>query len=105
MELFLRNSICLRGMDTEIITFLLTLNENINTKCYLSQDLTNLMHKICFKISFISCLYMFRAHVLIIRRLKLHYTAFGIIRPTGGRLVHQTATCRYDNTRGCVMQF
>jgi len=33
-----------------------------------SQYLTNLMHKICFTISFISCLYMFRAHVLIIRR-------------------------------------
>jgi len=30
---------------------------------YLSQYLTNLMHKICFTISFISCLYMFRAHV------------------------------------------
>jgi len=30
----------------------------------LSQYLTNLMHKICFIISFISCLYMFRAHVL-----------------------------------------
>jgi len=28
-----------------------------------------------FTISFISCLYMFRAHVLIIRRSKLHYTA------------------------------
>ena len=28
---------------------------------YLSQYLTNLMHKICFTISFISCLYMFRA--------------------------------------------
>ena len=26
--------------------------------------ITNLMHKICFTISFISCLYMFRAHVL-----------------------------------------
>ena len=31
---------------------------------------------------------MFRAHVLIIRRSKLHYTASGIIRPIGGRLVH-----------------
>jgi len=31
---------------------------------YLSQYLTNLMHKFCFAISFISCLYMFRAHVL-----------------------------------------
>ena len=34
---------------------------------------------VCFTISFISCLYMFRAHVLIIRRSKLHYTASGII--------------------------
>jgi len=30
----------------------------------LSQFLTNLMHKICFTMSFISRLYMFRAHVL-----------------------------------------
>ena len=33
---------------------------------YLSQYLINLMHKICFTISFISRIYMFRAHVLII---------------------------------------
>jgi len=45
----------------------------------LSQYLTNLRHKICFTISFISCLCMFRAHLLIIRRSKLHYTASGII--------------------------
>ena len=32
---------------------------------------------------------MFRAHVLIIRRSKLHYTASGIITPIGGRLVHE----------------
>ena len=57
-----------------------------------SQYLTNLMHKICFTISFISCLYMFRAHVLIIRRSKLHYTASGITKPIGGRLVHETTT-------------
>ena len=37
---------------------------------------------------FISCLYMFRAHVLIIRRSELHYTASGIITPIGGRLVY-----------------
>jgi len=72
---------------------------------FLSQYLTNFMHKICFTISFISCLYMFRARVLIIRRSKLHYTASGIITPIGGRLVHQTATYRLDVTRGCVMQF
>jgi len=35
-----------------------------------------------FTISFISCLYMFRAHVLIIRS-TLHYTASGIITPIG----------------------
>ena len=46
---------------------------------YLSQYLTNLMHKISFYSKFISCLYMFRAYVLIIRRSKLHYTASGII--------------------------
>ena len=36
----------------------------------------------CF-ISFISCLYMFRAHVLIISKPKLYYTASGIITPIG----------------------
>jgi len=41
---------------------------------------------------FISCLYVFRAHVLIIRRSKLHYTASGIITPVGGRLVHELIT-------------
>jgi len=48
---------------------------------FLSQYLTNLIHKICFTISFISCLYMFRAHVVIIRRSKLHYAVSGIITP------------------------
>ena len=67
---------------------------------HLSHYLTKLMHKICFKISFISCLYMFRAHVLIIRRSKLYYTASGIVTP-----VHETATYRYDNTRRCIIQF
>ena len=41
-------------------------------------------------ISFISRLYMFRAHVLIIRRSKLRYTASGIITPIGGRLVQSS---------------
>ena len=48
-----------------------------------SHNLTNLMHKISFIMSLISCLYMFRAHALIIRRSKLHYTASGIITPIG----------------------
>ena len=47
------------------------------------------MHKNLFYNKFISCLYMFRAHVLIIRRSKLHYTASGIIIPIGGHLVHR----------------
>jgi len=42
-------------------------------------DVQNLFYKFCF----ISRLYMFRAHVLIIRMLKLHYTASGIITPIG----------------------
>jgi len=69
------------------VDWLNKLRINILTFCwpcisvYLSQYLTNLMLKICFTISFISCLYMFRAHVLIIRRSKLHYTASGIITP------------------------
>jgi len=51
------------------------------------------MHKICFKISFISCLYMFRAHE----------------SSSGGQncitqpLVSSHLMC--DDTRGCVMQF
>ena len=35
--------------------------------------------KFLFYSKFITCLYMFRAHVLIISRSKLHYTASGII--------------------------
>jgi len=42
---------------------------------------------------FISCFYMFQAHVLIIRRL-------GLSQP-----VHRMVAYRYDDTRGCVMQF
>jgi len=42
-------------------------------------------------------LYMFRAHVLIIRRSKLHYTASGNITPTGVMLPEalQVSTCLY----------
>ena len=54
---------------------------------------------------FISCLYMFRAHVLIVRRSKLYHTASGIITTIGGRLVYRTATYRCDDTRCCIIQF
>jgi len=39
--------------------------------------------QILFYSKFISSLYMFRAHVLIVRRSKLYYTASGIITPIG----------------------
>jgi len=43
---------------------------------------------------------MFRAHVLIIRRSKLHYTASGIIKPIGGRLVHAWDCYKYAEMHG-----
>jgi len=58
------------------------------------------MQKILFYNKFISCLYMFRAHMLIIWRSKLHYTAPGIITPIGGRLVHRL---REDSLESSVM--
>ena len=59
---------------------------------------------------------MFRAHVLIVRRSKLYYTASGIItlcrwlsRAQIERIlsqsVHGTATCRCNDTRDCIIQF
>jgi len=54
------------------------------------------MHKILYYNKFISYLYMFRAHVLIIRRSKLHYTASGIITPIGV-MIHRlvSSTCAH----------
>ena len=52
---------------------LLTLHLSIFISLFNQLDAQNF----CFTISFISCLYMFRAHVLIIRRSQLHYTASG----------------------------
>jgi len=66
--------------------------------------------QILFYDKFISCLNMFRAHVLIIRRSKLHYTASGA-QVERGLLCSPLSTCardatyRCDDTRGCVMQF
>ena len=82
---------------------LLTVHHSIFISVFNQLDAQNLFHNI-------SCLYVFRAHVLIIRRSKLHYTVSGIITPIGGCLIlsqsmHETATYRCDDTRGCVMQF
>ena len=79
----------------------MTVSEGRGFSMYLSQYLTNLMHKICFTTIFISCLYMFRAHVLIIRRSKLHYTASGIITPIGvmtlvGVMTPEAVYCNFD---------
>jgi len=43
----------------------------------------------------ISCLYMFRAYVLIIRRSKLRYTASGIITPIGV-MIPEAVKCNFD---------
>ena len=52
---------------------LLTVHLSIFISVFNQLDAQNLFHN-----KFISCLYMFRAHVLIIRKSKLHYTASGI---------------------------
>jgi len=43
--------------------------------------------------------------LIIVRRSKLYYTATGVVTPSGDRPVHGTATCRYDDTRCCIIQF
>ena len=55
----------------------------------------NQLDALNFYNEFISCLYMFRAHVLIIRRSKLYYKASAIITPIGGRPVHRLRVGRY----------
>ena len=65
---------------------------NVTTKSFFISVINQFDAKLLFYNKFISCLYMFQAHVLIIRKSKLHYTASGIITPIGGRLVHET--CR-----------
>ena len=53
---------------------------------------------------YISCLYMFRAHVLISRRSKFYYTASGIITPIGGRPVHRLKE-DYNKFISCLYMF
>jgi len=55
----------------------------------LNYDARNLEQKFLFYNKFIICLYMFRAHVLIIRRSKLYYTASGIVTPVCDRPVRR----------------
>ena len=66
---------------------LLTVRLSIYISVFNQLDAQNLFHiKIYFMPPHV------RAHVLIIRRSKLHYTASGIITPIVGRLVHETTT-------------
>jgi len=41
-------------------------------------------------------MYMFRAHMLIIRRSKLYYTASGIITPIGV-MIPEAVQCNFDH--------
>ena len=67
---------------------LLTVHLSIFISVFNQLDAQNLFYNkfyfmLVFMLVFISCLHMFRAHVLIIRRSELHYTASGIITPIG----------------------
>ena len=59
----------------------------------------NQLDALNFIISLFSSLYMFRVHVIIVRRAKLYYTVSGIITPIGGCTVHGTTTYRCDDTK------
>ena len=59
---------------------------HVSCTCAHHQEVKIALHSLWYHhatISFISCLYMFRAHELIIRKSKLHYAASGIITPIG----------------------
>jgi len=68
---------------------------------YLSQYLTNLMHKICFTISF----YFMPVHVLSTVCSSSEGQNCITQHLVSSHLVHETATYMCDDTRGCVMQF
>ena len=69
------------SMNCKYFDVLLTVHLSTFISVFNQLDAQNM-----FTISFVSCLYMFRAYVFIIRRSKLHYTASGIIPPTGGMI-------------------
>ena len=85
---FLKTSVKLATTDKWTLTFCWPC-----ISVYLSQYLTNLMHKILFHSNFISCLYVFRtrAHHQEVK-IALHSLWY-----------HHTYRC--EDTRGCVMQF
>ena len=58
----------------------------------------------CFTISFISCLYMFRAPCAHHQEVKIVLYSIWY-HHTVSQPVHETATYSCDDTRGCVMHF
>ena len=69
----------LRQCDTNFDVLLTVLHLSIFILVINQLDAQNLFYN-----RVISCLYMFRAHVPIVRRSKLYYTASDIITPIGG---------------------
>ena len=91
---------------------------HVSSTCAHHQEVKIALHSLWYHhtYKFISCLYMFRANLLIIRRSKLHYTASGIITTVSLFLTsicfeHMCSSSGGQNcikrllTRGCVMQF
>ena len=75
-----------KNLQRNILIFFIYFAYRVSQYVYFN---INQLDALNFIISFISSLYMFRAHVLIVRRSKLYYTASGIIKPIGGRPVHR----------------
>ena len=71
-------SLCEKKKGKSYTCFFLRFVDPASQYIYLS-NLPTWCTKFLFYNKFISCLYMFWAHVLIIRRSKLHYAASGII--------------------------
>ena len=64
--------------------------------------------KTCFIISLLYASTCFEHYVLIIKRSKLYYTAYGIITPVDVMIpdaVHGKATYRCDDVRCYIIQF
>ena len=70
---------------------------------YNLSNLTNLMHKILFYNKSIIHPYMFQALCAHHQEVRIVYTASGIVTPVGGHPVHGKATCKCDDTRGCIV--
>ena len=66
----------------------------------------NQLDELNFYNEFISFLYMFRAHVLIVRRSKLYYTASGIItlkQMSGLKLLKYNSISMNTHLENCIL--